>query len=203
MVRKSQCTQVSCPVSNCGATVSKTSAVLHMSYHQMKNENELPICGFCGKEGHGAPELNKTGKKWAFPEECGFAGNNLTQKALKVISGASPLSNYPLKCDLCAKIIWRFDLEKHYEKDHKDETCPVIGIISKEEKKILNEKTYKGKPKMVKRDWERLTDAELKLFSYKDFWNYKAHKWASGDAGRFGKQQSERVKRVFGAENFT
>ena len=30
---KKSCTQVSCPVSNCGATVSKTSAVLHMSYH--------------------------------------------------------------------------------------------------------------------------------------------------------------------------
>ena len=99
-------------------------------------------------------------------------------------------------------MIWRFDVEKHYKTDHKDEVCPVIGMISKEEKKILKDKTHKSKPKMNKRDWDRLTDKELKLFSYKDFWNPKKHDWASGDSGRFGKQNSERLKKIFGAENF-
>ncbi len=78
----------------CNTKVSKASAVLHMSYHQLEGDSEKCICGFCGKSGH-APKLNATGKKLVFPAECGFAGNNLNVKSLKTISSASPFSNYP------------------------------------------------------------------------------------------------------------
>lgn len=119
-----------------------------------------------------------------------------------VISSASPFSNYPMQCDLCSKLIWRFDFEKHYELDHKGQTCPPDRIVSKEEEKILNAKTQKAKPKMLKKDFAKLTDEELKLFSWKDFWNPTKHAWATGEAGRYGKQHSERLKKLFGAENF-
>jgi len=67
---KKSCSQVSCPVADCGATVGRTSAVLHMSYHQIQNHNEVPICGFCGKDGHGPPVLNKTGKNGLSPKNA-------------------------------------------------------------------------------------------------------------------------------------
>ena len=199
---KKACTQVKCPVANCGANVGKASAVLHMSFHQLNGDNDTSICGFCGKAGHDPPVQNKTGKKWSFPAACGFAGHNLTLKSLKIISSASPFSNYPMKCEQCSEVIWRFDFENHFRIAHKDEICPPVGVVSKSEKQILKLKSQKGKPKMLKKDFDRLSDAELKLFSYKDFWNSSKHTWASGDAGRFGKQNSAKMKELFGEENF-
>ena len=93
-------------------------------------------------------------------------------------------------------------MEKHYQPEHKDATCPAIGVISKEEKSILEKKSTNAKPKMRRKDFDTLTDEELKLFSLKDFWNTKKHKWQSGEGGLFGKQNSERLKKIFGAESF-
>ena len=131
-----------------------------------------------------------------------FPGKNLNVKSLKTISSASPFSNYPMKCGACDDFIWRFDIEKHYKNKHEGENCPSIGILSQAEKNILKRKSAKSKPKMSKKDFDRLSDEELKLFSYTDFWDVKKKTWQSGDAGRFGKQKSTKLKELFGAENF-
>ena len=146
--------------------------------------------------------MNATGKKLVFPAECGFAGNNLNVKSLKIISSASPFSNYPMKCGACDAFIWRFDFQKHYKNKHEGEDCPPDAILSQAEKNILQHKSAKSKLKMSKKDFDRLSDEELKLFSYTDFWSVKKHTWASGDAWRFGKRKSTKLKELFGAENF-
>ena len=93
-------------------------------------------------------------------------------------------------------------MEKHYQTEHKDETCPQIGVISKEEKSILEKKSTNAKPKMRRKDFDALTDEELKLFSVKDFWSTKKQQWQAGEGGLFGKQNSERLKNIFGADLF-
>ena len=65
----------------------------------------------------------------------------------------------------------------------------------------MKRKSANSKPKMSKKDVDRLSDEELKLFSYTDFWEVKKQTWLSGDAGRFGKQKSTKLKELFGAEN--
>ena len=78
---------------------------------------------------------------------------------------------------------------------------------------VLREKWVEENAGKTKVDWTqealktmqkkyKVTWIVPKLFSYKDFWNPKTHNWASGDSGRFGKQNSERLKKMFGAENF-
>ena len=74
--------------------------------------------------------------------------------------------------------------------------------MSQAEKNILQHKSAKSKLKMSKKDFDRLSDEELKLFSYTDFWSVKKHTWASGDGWRFGKRKSTKLKELFGAENF-
>ena len=66
----------------------------------------------------------------------------------------------------------------------------------------MEKKTTNAKPKMRRKDFDALTDEELKMFSHKDFWNSKKHKWQTGEGGLFGKQNSERLKNIFGAELF-
>ena len=89
---------------------------------------------------------------------------------------------------------------KKLENNNFGEQNHFLG--GKAKKNILNIKSQKGKAKMLKKDFDRLSDAELKLFSYKDFWNSNKHSWATGDAGRFGKQNSKKLKELFGEENF-
>ena len=55
---------------------------------------------------------------------------------------------------------------------------------------------------MNKRDYDELSDEQLGLFPLTEFWDSKKGKWAAGDAGRFGKQNSEKLKLIFGAEKF-
>ena len=55
---------------------------------------------------------------------------------------------------------------------------------------------------MLRNDIDALTDEELKLFSHKDFWSTKKHQWQAGEGGLFGKQNSEWLKNIFGAEMF-
>ena len=53
---------------------------------------------------------------------------------------------------------------------------------------------------MSKKDLDKLSDDSLKLLPLKDFWDANKKKWKKNSAGTFGKQQSSRMKRLFGKE---
>ena len=55
---------------------------------------------------------------------------------------------------------------------------------------------------MIKKDYDALSEKQLRFFPLEEFWNPKKSDWASGDAGRYAKQQSAKLKRIFGAEKF-
>ena len=92
---------------------------------------------------------------------------------------------------------------KHMETKHPDEISPAEGIVSKEEKEIINKKLKNTRNCLLKTDLEKLSDEALKLLPLKDFWDSRKKEWKSNAYGTFAKQQSESMKRLFGAENFT
>ena len=51
-------------------------------------------------------------------------------------------------------------------------------------------------------DLNKLADGELKILPLKDFWDAKNKKWKQNTYGVFGKQQTARMKRLFGENNF-
>ncbi len=132
----------------------------------------------------GSKQLNDT-----FTEPCGFAGNTLNAKKLRTIECSFPMANHPVKCTHCVKMVWRFDLKKHFELEHEGESCPDVGIISDAEKGILQKKKKNTKNALTKSDLDKLSDNEIKLLPLKDFWDVKNKKWKKGDAENFGKQK--------------
>ena len=51
-------------------------------------------------------------------------------------------------------------------------------------------------------DLNKLSDGALKILPLKDFWDTKKKKWRENTYGSFGAQQSLRMKRLFGENNF-
>ena len=54
-----------------------------------------------------------------------------------------PVKNYLMECGICKESIWRYDMQKHFEKEHPDKECPLDAIISAAEKEILRKKKKK------------------------------------------------------------
>ncbi len=88
------------------------------------------------------------------------------------------------------------------EKDHSDQACPPEGTVSDAEKGILNKKAKRVQNGLNKRDLDKLTDGELRMLPLKDFWDPKKKEWKKSTAGIFGKQNSTRMKRIFGESKF-
>ena len=111
------------------------------------------------------------------------------------------MANYPLLCPVCNVLVWRFDLEKHFDK-HKQNKCPPEGIISSAEKAILKKNKHGSKNALTKSDLDQLNDEELKLFPLNDFWDSKKKEWKKSVAGNFGKQNNARMKSLFEENKF-
>ena len=145
---------------------------------------------------HDAPTTNNTGKKWEFPADCSFAGNTLNVKKLKTIEVSFPLANFPMKCPHCEQTFWRFDMQKHVEKEHPGKECPTEGILSKAEKGILQKKQVRVANALSVKDLEKLNDNELKLLPKKDFWDAKKKEWKKNVYGTFAKRNSVKMKKI-------
>ena len=79
---------------------------------------------------------------------------------------------------------------------------PVIGIISEDEKALLMKKSNRVKNALSAKCLAKLIDPQIKLLPLKDFWDSQKGKWKSNVFGTFGKQNSTRFKRIFGADKF-
>ena len=148
------------------------------------------------------PTFNKTGKKYLFPDACSFAGNTLNVKKLQTIECSFPLKNFPMECPSCSETFWRFDMKKHFTISHPEEVIPEMAVIPEEEQNLIKKKKSFRKNCLKKEDLERLVNKELALLPIGDFWDIKKKKWKSNVYGNFGKQNSVRMKEVFGQENF-
>ena len=140
--------------------------------------------------------------KWVFGSECDFNSHTLNAKKLGTIECSFPVKNYPMECGFCKESFWRHDMEKHFAKDHPGQECPTDGFISAQEKEILKKKARNTKNNLLISDLSKLTDAALKILPLKDFWDAKKKEWKKSVYGTFGKQQSVRMKRLFGESNF-
>ena len=90
-----------------------------------------------------------------------------------------------MKCPHCEKSVWRFDMQKHVEKEHPEKECPAEAIISKA--RVANALSVK--------DLEKLNENELKLLPAKDFWDSKNKQWKKNVYGTFAKRNSAQMKK--------
>lgn len=82
--------------------------------------------------------------------------NTLNVKKLQTIEVSFPLANFPMKCPHCEKSVWRFDMQKHVEKEHPEKECPAEAIISQAEKGILQKKQTRVANALSVKDLEKL-----------------------------------------------
>ena len=93
-------------------------------------------------------------------------------------------------------------MKKHFTISHPEEVIPEIAVIAEEEENLIKEKKSFRKNCLKKEDLERLVGKELALLHISDFWDTKKKKWKSNVYDNFGKQNSVRMKKVSGKENF-
>ena len=115
------------------------------------------------------PEVNKTGKKYLFPDSCSFGGNTWNAKKLKTIECSLPLKNYPMECPSCSKPFSRFDMKNHFTISHPQEVIPEVAMIPEEEQNLIKKKKSFRKNALKKEDLARLVDKELVLLPFTDF----------------------------------
>ena len=107
-----------------------------------------------------------------------------------------------MECPVCNELVWRYDMGKHMSLKHPDQDCSPEAIVSAAKKEIINEKSKNSKKNLKISDLQKLSDAALKLLPLKDFWDSSKKKWTKSQYGTFARQQSSRMKRLFGEENF-
>ena len=162
------------------------------------------LCEICGCPGH-MPELSSTGKKWVFGSDCDFSTHTLNAKKLQMIECSLPVKNYPMECGICKEYIWRYqyDMQKHFEKKHPGKEFPPDGIVSAEEKEILRKKKEEFKKQSSDLGSEQAHGWCIENSPIKGLLGRKKNKkWKQHDYGIFGKQQTARMKRLFGENNF-
>ena len=108
-----------------------------------------------------------------------------------------------MKCPECDAEIYRYSMEQHYQVKHGDTDLPDEFLVSAAEKKLVKNKNFTSKMAMQPSDMSKLSDDELRLFSASEFWNKKTKLWKTTKMGTWAKANSNRVKRVLGAEFFT
>ena len=67
---------------------------------------------------------------------------------------------------------------------------------------LLSKKTRNTKNTLSVACLKKLSNEELLLLSLSDFWDVRNKKWMSNVFGTFGKQNSSRMKRLFGKSKF-
>ena len=60
----------------------------------------------------------------------------------------------------------------------------------------------RSKLALLAKDFVKLTDDELLLLPLKDFWDSRKKQWKKNAAGGFAKQNSSRIKNLFGKSKF-
>ena len=148
------------------------------------------------------PELSKSKKKWVLGDECVFSGHSLNKKKIETIECSFPVSNHPMKCPVCNELVWRYDIGKHMSSKHPGQACPPEAVVSEAEKELINKKSKNSKKNLKISDLQSLSDGALKLLPHKDFWDSSKKKWTKSQYGTFAAQQSSRMKRLFGEQNF-
>ena len=91
---------------------------------------------------------------------------------------------------------------EYFTISHPEEVIPEMAVIPEEEQNLIKKKKSFRKNCLKKEDLERLVNKELALLPIGDFWDIKKKKWKSNVYGNFGKQNSVRMKKVFGKSNF-
>ena len=175
---------------------------MHFSKHQMKGDADTCICAFCGSADGHMPEVNKTGKKYLFPDFYSFGGNTWNAKKLRTIECSLPVKNFPMECPSFSKPFSRFDMKNHFTISHPQEVIPEVAMIPEEEQNLIKKKKSFRKNALKKEDLARLVDKELVLLPITDFWDTKKKTWKSSMYGNFGKRNSDRMKNIFGKQNF-
>ena len=174
---------------------------MHMSMHQLHNHSSVCICAMCGEPGH-IPALSKGKKKWVLGDECVFSGHSLNKKKIENIECSFPVSNNPMKFPVYNELVWRYDMGKHMSSKHPRQACPPEEVFSAAEKELINKKSRNSKENLKVSDLQKLSDDALKLLPLQDFWNNAKKMWTKSQYGTFAAQQSSRMKRLFGEQNF-
>jgi len=91
---------------------------------------------------------------------------------------------------------------KHMGSKHPEQDCPPEAIVSTAEKEIITKKAKNSKKNLKISDLQKLSDDALKLLPLKDFWDSAKKDWTNSQYGIFAKQQSSKIKRIFGNQNF-
>ena len=93
-------------------------------------------------------------------------------------------------------------MKNHFTISHPQEVIPEVAIIPEEEQNLIKKKKSFRKNALKKEDLARLVDKELALFPITDFWDTNTKTWKSSVHGNFGKRNSDRMKNIFGKQNF-
>ena len=141
-------------------------------------------------------------KFWDFPASCSHPKKALNASKLAKISLNQPLANFPIKCEYCDTLVYRYALEDHVQKEHPGQDVPGIAVISADEKNLVLGKNFQSKLPMQVPDMKKLKDSEIALFPLSDFWDRKASQWKSSKMGAWAKANSVKMKRIYGAESF-
>ena len=126
----------------------------------------------------------------------------LNKKKIETIECSFPVSNYPMKCPVCNELVWRYDIGKHMSSKHPGQACPPEAVVSEAEKELINKKSKNSKKNLKISDLQKLSDDALKLLPFKYFLDSSKKKWTKSQYGTFARQQSSRMKRLFGEQNF-
>ena len=127
-------------------------------------------CGFCGEVGKCHIEIAKGSGKGKTASEVPRSGCDYFVK-FSIVAAAkgskkSPCTNRPVRCQICKRTIWSYNMYHHIDKCHSDYSKDEWVI--KEEEKIA----------LSKIKWNGLIDCELDtlktlLYTLNFYWFYK------------------------------
>ena len=124
--------------STCDVYILKSRMIGHVGKHLALNEiaPHLNNCGTCGLIGCSIEVFTKgrgNSKHDSAKSSCSNFPKNLSIHIAKKASKYSPCTNHPVRCEVCNKCFWSYNMETHYKAEHVHLKIPECFILDDEE----------------------------------------------------------------------
>ena len=124
----------------CEKLINKKKMRMHVGAHILK-DGLKDSCGFCGEVGKCHIEIAKGSGKGKTASEVPRSGCDYFVK-FSIVAAAkgskkSPCTNRPVRCQICKRTIWSYNMYHHIDKCHSDYSKDE-WVIKEEEKIALS-----------------------------------------------------------------
>ena len=134
--------------STCEVYILKSRMISHVAKHLAFDEmvphwNNCGTCGLIGCSLEISTKGRRNSKQDVAKSNCpNFPVKSFSIHTAKKSTKYSPCTNHPVRCEVCNKHFWPYNMETHYKAEHLHLSIPERFILDDEEMDKISQLTF-------------------------------------------------------------